>query len=477
MLFWQNKKHMHIIAFFDLMLVAVSFITVYWFKKYVPTPFQGLATEPNYYQILFLLLLASYFSFTFLDIHKTLHQGTVLKKLIRIWSALLLSVAILIVALYLLHIQNISRLHLGLHFLFASLLSSCHFLFLRRLTSHHKGNRTKDLNVLVIGSRERAKETVAAIQESADKLVNIVGCLDIDKEFIGKQVSGDIAVIGEMADFSKILLNKVIDEVIFALPLKKIPNAHQHITFAEKLGVKIRIMPDWQIQTIMFRPETASIAFEDFNGIPSIALSSTPKQDMGLLIKGIIDFAGSALGLIALSPLFVAIAAIIKLTSKGSIFFYQDRCGVNGRRFKVLKFRTMVANAEALRDELEAANEMDGPVFKIKNDPRITAIGKFLRKTSLDELPQLINVVKGDMSLVGPRPPLPSEVKQYLPIQRRRLSMKPGITCIWQVSGRNSINFEQWMKLDLKYIDNWSLWLDLKLLLLTVRTVVWGTGH
>ncbi|MDH5523389.1 MAG: sugar transferase [Desulfobulbaceae bacterium] len=477
MLFWQNKKHMQLIAFLDLILVAISFVTVYWLKKYVHSPLQGLNSDPNYYQLLVILVLASYFSFNFLEVHKTLHLGSVFNKLTRIWSAILLSVGILVVALYLLHVQNVSRLLLGSHFIVASTLISIHYLFLRRLTSHNRGHQTRDLNVLVIGSRERARETVAAMQDSTDKLINIVGCLDINKEFIGKRVSGDISVIGDMSDFSKILLNKVIDEVIFALPLKQIPNVHQHISFAEKLGVKIRIMPDWQIQTIMFRPETASIAFEDFNGIPCIALSSTPKQDMGLLIKGIIDFCGSALGLLILSPLFLAIAAIIKLSSKGPIFFSQERVGVNGRRFQVLKFRTMVVNAEALRKDLEAANEMDGPVFKIKNDPRITSIGNFLRRTSLDELPQLFNVLKGDMSLVGPRPPLPAEVEKYLPSQRRRLSMKPGITCIWQVSGRNSISFEQWMKLDLKYIDNWSLLLDIKLLLLTMRTVVGGTGH
>jgi len=159
------------------------------------------------------------------------------------------------------------------------------------------------------------------------------------------------------------------------------------------------------------------------------------------------------------------------------VIFSQERAGLNGRKFKVYKFRTMVADAEALRASLEDQNEMDGPAFKIDHDPRITRIGRFLRKTSLDELPQLFNILKGDMSMVGPRPPIPTEVEQYLPCQRRRLSMKPGLTCIWQVaSRRNDIPFEKWMKMDLKYIDNWCLLLDIKLLLRTITTVLLGSG-
>jgi lipopolysaccharide/colanic/teichoic acid biosynthesis glycosyltransferase len=158
------------------------------------------------------------------------------------------------------------------------------------------------------------------------------------------------------------------------------------------------------------------------------------------------------------------------------MFFKQERCGINGRRFWVFKFRTMVHNAEALKSSLLEENEMDGPAFKIEDDPRITRIGKLLRKLSVDELPQLINVARGEMSLVGPRPPLPDEVGKYSRWQRRRLSMKPGITCLWQVGGRNDTTFDEWMKLDLKYIDNWSLWLDTKILLKTVPTVINATG-
>jgi len=198
---------------------------------------------------------------------------------------------------------------------------------------------------------------------------------------------------------------------------------------------------------------------------------------MALKTKEFFDALISLLASIGLSPVFLGIAMAIKLDSKGPIFFSQKRVGLRGRRFQVLKFRTMVVNAEELKHQLMDRNEMDGPVFKITDDPRITKVGRFLRKTSLDELPQFFNVLMGDMSVVGPRPPLPVEVRVYERWQLRRLSMKPGITCIWQVSGRNDIPFEEWMKMDLEYIDNWSLKLDFVLFLKTIRTMVKGDGR
>lgn len=193
-------------------------------------------------------------------------------------------------------------------------------------------------------------------------------------------------------------------------------------------------------------------------------------------IKRLFDIVASGVALWMLLPLLLVVALLVKLTSKGPVFFRQSRVGLHGRPFPMLKFRTMVVNAEALKASLQSQNEQSGPVFKMKNDPRITAIGRFLRKHSIDELPQLINVLRGDMSVVGPRPPVPQEVAKYQPWQRRRLSVRPGLTCIWQVSGRNQITFEEWMYLDMRYIDNWSLSEDIGLILKTLPIVFTGRG-
>jgi exopolysaccharide biosynthesis polyprenyl glycosylphosphotransferase len=194
-------------------------------------------------------------------------------------------------------------------------------------------------------------------------------------------------------------------------------------------------------------------------------------------VKGIMDILLTLIILILISPVMLLISVLIKLEDGGPVFFKQVRVGRHGRLFKCFKFRTMVVNAEQLREKLMTLNEVDGPVFKIKHDPRITKIGRILRKTSLDELPQFFNVLFGDMSIVGPRPPIPAEVEQYERNLIRRLSINPGITCIWQVSGRNNIPFDRWMEMDMEYIDNWSLALDLKIILKTIKVVFRGDGQ
>ena len=201
-----------------------------------------------------------------------------------------------------------------------------------------------------------------------------------------------------------------------------------------------------------------------------LELESKSSMEFNLyeVIKRLIDVVCSFLGVIVLSPLFIIIAIIIKTTSKGPVFFSQKRVGKNGKEFDMYKFRSMVVNAEELKEKLAAQNEMSGPMFKMKDDPRVTKVGKFIRKTSIDELPQLWNILKGDMSLVGPRPSLPKEVAHFEDWMYRRLEVKPGLTCYWQVSGRNNIDFEDWMKLDIKYVDERSTWIDIKLIFKTV---------
>jgi len=210
--------------------------------------------------------------------------------------------------------------------------------------------------------------------------------------------------------------------------------------------------------------------------MPMLGISRVPTSQGRLLVKRMLDITGATIGILLAGPILLFTAIAIKISAPGPVFFRQVRAGRQGRKFTMIKFRSMVVDAEAQREKLAHLNEMDGPVFKIKHDPRITRVGRFIRSTSIDELPQLFNVLVGDMSLVGPRPPLPSEVEQYEPWQRRRLSVKPGLTGLWQVSGRNQVDFDEWMQLDLRYIDTWSLWLDIKIILKTVPVVLFHKG-
>jgi exopolysaccharide biosynthesis polyprenyl glycosylphosphotransferase len=247
------------------------------------------------------------------------------------------------------------------------------------------------------------------------------------------------------------------------------------IKLCEVEGVETWLMADF------FTTQIAHASFDELFGHPLIVFRSAPETSWQMLAKLLLDFFGALLLIILLTllvPVIPLIALAIRLTSAGPVFFRQQRSGLNGAPFTIFKFRTMTSNAEQLKHELAAMNEMSGPVFKVTNDPRITPIGKFLRKWSLDELPQLFNVLRGEMSLVGPRPLPVDEVRRFSDLaHRRRLSVKPGLTCLWQVKGRNQISdFREWVRLDLEYIDNWSLWLDLQILLRTIPAVLRGTG-
>lgn len=244
------------------------------------------------------------------------------------------------------------------------------------------------------------------------------------------------------------------------------------IRACELEGIEVWLIADF------FSTQISRTSFDEILGRPLLIFRTTPESSWQGLAKQLVDFFGALLLLLILSPVFIILALAIKLSSPGPVLFKQKRSGINGAPFTIYKFRTMVTNAEQFKHELAAMNEMSGPVFKVTNDPRITAVGKVLRKYSLDELPQLFNVLRGEMSLVGPRPLPVDEVKRFDNLaHRRRLSVKPGLTCLWQISGRNQItDFKDWVRLDLEYIDNWSLWLDLKILLQTIPVVVRGTG-
>jgi exopolysaccharide biosynthesis polyprenyl glycosylphosphotransferase len=221
---------------------------------------------------------------------------------------------------------------------------------------------------------------------------------------------------------------------------------------------------------------TSKVYLEAIHELPLLTFTTTPQSEYLLFLKNALDFSLALFLILFLSPFLLGVALLIKILSGSPIIFRQVRCGLGGRKFVLYKFRTMIPSAEEIKEQLTHLNEMSGPVFKIREDPRCTPLGRLLRKFSIDELPQLFNIFKGDMSFVGPRPPLPQEVENYARWQRRRLRMKPGLTCLWQVSGRNKVDFEEWMRLDLEYIDNWSLMLDLMIFLKTIPVVLTARG-
>jgi exopolysaccharide biosynthesis polyprenyl glycosylphosphotransferase len=325
-------------------------------------------------------------------------------------------------------------------------------------------------NILIVGSGTKAQKLIREIKHHGELGLKVVGIVDEYGNEIGKDV-GDCKVLGGIDDIPEILKKHAIDQVIFIVPHFKLDSIEGSILHCETIGVTVSLAVDF------FELQFTKGKESSLLGLPLITFESTPDKIWQLLAKRLIDVVVSAIGLWVIFPFYLLIAAVIKMTSKGPVYFVQKRCGIQGRRFDLYKFRTMEKGAEAKLQQLLSLNEMRGPAFKLKNDPRVTKVGKILRKTSLDELPQLWNVLRGEMSLVGPRPPLPKEVEKYDHWHRRRLSMRPGITCLWQISGRNDItDFDKWMKLDLEYIDNWSLGLDLKILLKTIPVVVFGVG-
>lgn len=326
--------------------------------------------------------------------------------------------------------------------------------------------------VLVVGNNPRSRGIIDTLRSDPSLRTEVVGLLDVAGENPAKALNTEaFPLSGDVTDLECLLISGHVDEVLVTLPVRSMyAEVERVLHTCADAGIRAEIYTD------IFDVGAPRRELRRLNGSPALAYASGPPRTFRLKVKRSIDVVGALLGLLVLGLPMLLIAAAIKLTSRGPVFFGQRRSGLNGRTFRCLKFRTMVADAEAQKERLRALNEVSGPVFKIRKDPRVTRVGRFLRKYSLDELPQLLNVLVGDMSLVGPRPPTPDEVRQYNRWQLRRLSMRPGLTCIWQVSGRNDIPFEDWIRLDLQYIDRWSLPLDLLLLLKTVPTVLRGTG-
>jgi exopolysaccharide biosynthesis polyprenyl glycosylphosphotransferase len=469
------RQRVKLVAFsvyiLDLISIFLAFFLTYWIRNtFFSTQYSSLAPIQDYLWLLtFVVPLWSFLLYYFglYESYRTkplwVEPWRILK--VTFWGTLLVGTFIFVFKLH-----YISRLFMVLFAVFAFLLLAVERRIIRSIARQVRKKGLNFKNIIIVGTGRRAREIAKVLEENKNwgfKLIGIV--CDNGNDHLPKV--GTYPVIGNIKQMPEILHSQVVDEVIFAVSRKKLEETEEIFLMCEELGIRARVAVNF------FPHMIAKVHLDDLHGVPLLTFTTTPYSEFQLAVKRVFDLSISSIMLVLLSPLLLVIAGLIKGTSPGPVLFKQIRVGLNGRRFTLYKFRSMAQDAESRKQEFLRLNEMAGPVFKIKNDPRLTSIGRFLRKTSLDELPQLINVLKGDMSVIGPRPPIPEEVTQYKSWQRRRLSMKPGLTCLWQINGRNKIkDFDQWMKLDLQYIDNWSLKLDFKIFLKTIPVVLLGRG-
>jgi exopolysaccharide biosynthesis polyprenyl glycosylphosphotransferase len=474
---WQILKHTA--KLYDLCALVTAFLTATFFLRSEPAGkslsqfFEMKISIGN--TLLFALLLVAWhniFILSGLYVSKRLVKRRT--EVLEVAEATLIASAFLFVMARVLHIQMVM---FSFSFVMVFWLVCTSLMAGGRMTSHsilmslrRRGHNRRF--VLIVGTNERAIEFADCVRERPELGMQIVGF--VDDEWPGLCVFEETGHkrCSDFAGLAEFLRRQIVDEAAIYLPVRSYyEHAAELISLCEQHGIAIRVHT--QIYNLRSQDSVALDIEQDTH----VAASSTSVRTWPSLIKRVIDFAGSTMTLIVLSPLLIAVAILVKFTSSGPIFFRQTRVGLNKRMFSMYKFRTMIPNAEEVQEELISMNEMSGPVFKIKNDPRVTPLGRFLRKTSIDELPQLINVFRGQMSLVGPRAMSRRDFELFnTDTHRRRFSVKPGITCLWQVNGRNSIPFEQWMELDLQYIDKWSIWLDIKILARTVPAVWRGTG-
>jgi exopolysaccharide biosynthesis polyprenyl glycosylphosphotransferase len=369
---------------------------------------------------------------------------------------------------------DLSRFFLGLFSAYAWVLLLLFRLTAGRVVGAIRREFAAPHYVMVVGTGERAIRMAEALEQSAEYGVRLRGFLSEQQHGPEGAAPAEIALgsvyqVQPIADLPSILRQHVVDEIIFAVGSESLANLEEVFLLCDEEGVRTHVAVDF------FPHVNSTVSLDRFGATPLLTFSAAPYDEIKLLVKRLTDIVVAAAGLVVLAPFMAAISILIRLTSPGPVIFRQVRCGLNGRRFVFYKFRSMCQNAEELRPALEHLNTRE-TVFKIPHDPRLTPIGRYLRKFSIDEWPQLWNVLRGDMSLVGPRPAVPSEVERYQRWQRRRLRMRPGLTCLWAVSGRDNVDFETWMKMDMQYIDNWSLALDWKILLRTIPHVIAGHG-
>jgi len=467
-MFSRQRKARVLFGLWDLILVGLAFEGAYRTRTLLHLDLEFYLTVERKALLLVVSLLAWVLIGIWLEVYDKLdsaHPSVILRDTARQCA----SGALCLVVFEFVRRLELSRLFVVLFACYAWILLLVFRLTAGRVLGVLRREFAAPHYVMVVGTGERAIRMAEALERSAAYGVRLRGFLSERPEAASSISLGAQYQVHPVSELQAILRQQVVDEIIFAVGSESLAELEEVFLLCDQEGVRTRVVVDF------FPHVNSTVSLDRFGGTPLLTFSAAPDDEIRLLVKRLTDIAVAAAGLLVLSPFMAFVAVLIRITSPGPAVFRQVRCGLNGRRFVFFKFRSMCQNAEEMKASLAHLNTRE-TVFKIPHDPRLTALGRYLRKFSIDEWPQLWNVLRGDMSLVGPRPAVPIEVDQYKLWQRRRLRMRPGLTCLWAVSGRDKVDFETWMKLDMQYIDNWSLALDWKIILRTIPRVLIGHG-
>ncbi|HEX8908546.1 MAG TPA: sugar transferase [Anaeromyxobacteraceae bacterium] len=452
----------------DMAMLGVAFPVAYFLRDEYLTGQGHLYPIASYWPLFAATLLVWQLSAKLSGLYGRYRTSTIGDEIRRLGRAFVLLALIVAAAQFVWKRpdRELSRIFFALYYAAAFVLLAGNRVALRLTAraARRRGFNTRTL--AVVGTSDMAKGVIEALAAHPEWGYVFAGYVLEN----GDGAPPGARVLGHLDDLGQILEREVLDEVVIGARNARLERIEEALRLCEEQGVGVKLLLDF------FPNSTSRIAVEELEGMPVLSFATAPNEVAPLAAKRVFDLVVSAVALVFLLPLFLGIALAVKLDSPGPVFFRQRRMGLNGREFWMWKFRSMCDGAEAMQPALAQLNEVSGPAFKSSQDPRVTRVGRWLRRTSLDEFPQFWNVVKGDMSVVGPRPPIPSEVSKYARWQRRRLSVKPGLTCTWQVSGRSEVDFDRWMELDLHYIDHWSLWHDLSIVLRTIPAVLLGRG-
>lgn len=458
------------ILIIDLLLTINAFYFSYYIRNVYFGKEYGYITQFNNYT--WILVLAASLMSIFLVLLKSYEQileDNFAVAVFKIALSIFLSVVFLFAVFFFIGEKSLSRLFFGIFSCVEFIIIAVDRIFIKTILYVNSKDTSHGKNILIVGCGELGRDYFEKAKKYGQIGVNIVGFLRVDGH--EECAVNEQDIVGSLNELKHVTKENSVDEVVFALPLDYYEDITNYVQKCEVMGITVHVVLD------LYKLNLSKGKLNELENIPCVTIQSVSNDYIQLFVKRAIDIIGGMAGMVLILIALVIVGPLIYIESPGNIFFKQKRVGKNGRVFNCYKFRSMYMDAEERKKELLLKNEMNGAMFKIKDDPRITRIGKFIRATSIDELPQFLNVLLGDMSLVGTRPPTTDEVDQYKDYHWRRLSVKPGITGLWQVSGRSDIvDFEDVVKLDTQYIDNWSVWLDIKLIFKTMKVIVARAG-